>query len=207
MAAQPGNVNAVRTGHRGRGFGLVHAKLGRRFAGAYADVCKLGIAVERLVRQKHGSLSLWHAARIQTLQRIEESARAAEYSIHHNQEMGPDELRQQRDAIVRWTQQRDNLLRELLGDDQKTGGTDLWGEVDRLVAERGSQDGRSDAAGTSGGSADVDGASNAQSEATEAETTDSVACRGSREATAEPPLPTAGHPAGDDLHQDGEAGR
>ena len=106
---------AVRHGGRSKRFGVVLARLGRRFRTSYVDACRLRTYIENLVREKHGELSLFQIARIQTIARLEQSARAVELSIRENPEMPADELRQARHSICQWSRERDNLLAELLG--------------------------------------------------------------------------------------------
>jgi hypothetical protein len=108
-------------------YGLVHAKIGHRFDAVYRDGCKLRGKVEAVVETRYGEVSLWQVARIQTFIRTEASVRIAEMTIRDNPEMSVDELRQYRHSIVAWSRERDNLLRELIGDGQTaTGPADPW---------------------------------------------------------------------------------
>ena len=124
MPGSPGNVNAVRHGQRSKRHGLVHAKLGRRFANAYGHANQLRKAVETLVAERHGSLSLLQQAKVQSLLRLEEGIRACEKLIAETPSMDAAEVRQQRYAIAQWTIQRDSLLAALLGD--AAGPADPW---------------------------------------------------------------------------------
>jgi len=128
MPAPIGNVNNVRHGMRSKRHGLVHAKLGRRFANAYGHVNQLRKAVETLLVERHGSLSLLQQAKVQSLLRLEEGIRACEKAIAESPNMKPDEVRQQRYAIAQWTMQRDSLLGELLGNAKATA--DPWAVLD-----------------------------------------------------------------------------
>ncbi len=121
MPAPEGNINAVRHGLRSKRHGLVHAKLGRRFANAYGHANQLRKAVETLLVEKHGSLTLLQRAKVQSLLRLEEGIRACEKSMAETPGMPPDEVRQQRWAIAQWTMQRDSLLAALLGDSNLSG--------------------------------------------------------------------------------------
>lgn len=124
-----GNVSGIK--HAGRStrqrFGLVHAKLGRRFAAAYGHCNQLRREVERLVRQHHGGISLSQQARIQSLLRCEESCRALELMIRDKADtIAADELRLHRHHIVQWSCQRDKILGELLGDLPADGKADVY---------------------------------------------------------------------------------
>jgi hypothetical protein len=119
MPGTIGNTNAVRHGQRSARHGLVHAKLGRRFAAAYGHAGKLRREIERLLVERHGSLSLVEQARIQSVLRLEEGARALERAIAENPKMEAAELRQQRFAIQQFSLQRDRLLSVLLDGDGK----------------------------------------------------------------------------------------
>jgi hypothetical protein len=57
---------------------------------------------------------------VQSLCRLELSARIEELTIRDKPDLSPDELRASRHAIGQWTRERDNLLAALLGD---AGGT------------------------------------------------------------------------------------
>lgn len=124
VGAPPGNVNAVKHGQRSKRHGLVHAKLGRRFANAYGHANQLRKAVEALVTERHGSLSLLQQAKVQSLLRLEEGIRACEKLIAETPGMDAAEVRQQRYAIAQWTIQRDSLLAALMGDGD--GPADPW---------------------------------------------------------------------------------
>lgn len=124
MEAMKGNTNAVKHGLRSKRHGLVHAKLGRRFASAYGHANTLRKAIESLLIERHGGLSLLQQAKVQSLIRLEEGIRACEKVISETPNMAPDEVRQQRYAIAHWTAQRDSMLAELLGDAR--GTADPW---------------------------------------------------------------------------------
>ena len=116
MGAPISNTNAVRHGQRSNRHGLVHAKLGRRFASAYGHANSLRKAVEAQVKERHGGISLVQQAKIQSLLRLERALRALERAIATTPDMAPDGLRPTaRIAIQQWTLQRDRLLAELLG--------------------------------------------------------------------------------------------
>lgn len=137
--APEGNTNAVRHGGRSNRHGLAVAKLGKRMAGAYIDAARLRRAIEKAVEEKHGSLSLLQLGKIQTAIRHELSCRASETAIRDNPSMPPDQIRQHREYICRWSRERDKLLTELLGDDHQAGGSsddDPWAVVDQQAAER-----------------------------------------------------------------------
>jgi hypothetical protein len=129
---QPDNVNSIKHGQRStrNRFGLVHRKLGQRFASAYGHCCQLRRAVERQVSDAQGSITLQQQALIQTLLRAEESCAAAEKLISENPQLTAEEIRLQRDAIMRWSQQRDNLLAKLLD-----GKREAMGSVADLYAQ------------------------------------------------------------------------
>jgi len=120
MPGTPGNTNSVKHGLRSKRYGLVHAKLGKRFAAAYGHVNQLRRAVESHVVERHGGLSLLQQAKIQSLLRLEEGIRACEKLMAESPKMDAAEVRQQRYAIAQWTCQRDSLLAELLGGDSPT---------------------------------------------------------------------------------------
>ncbi|MFH1920159.1 MAG: hypothetical protein ABIP48_09780 [Planctomycetota bacterium] len=131
---QPGNVNAVRHGHRSKRHGVVLARLGRRFRGAYVDVLKLRLQVEILLRQRYGELSLIQVGRVQTLARLEQSARALELTIRETPSMPAEELRGARHSICSWSRERDNILTELLGG-KAVNGSDVWATLEQPQAQ------------------------------------------------------------------------
>ncbi len=94
-------------------------------------------AVEALVRGAHGELTLRQVTRIQTLCRIEMSARVLEQSIRQNPEMSATELRSSRESICRWSAQRDGILAELLGNDTVVAGSsaDPFASIQQKAAE------------------------------------------------------------------------
>jgi hypothetical protein len=137
--APEGNTNAVKHGGRSNRHGLAVAKLGKRMAGAYIDAARLRRAIEKAVEEKHGSLSLLQLGKIQTAIRHELSCRASEAAIRDNPSMPPDQIRQHREYICRWSRERDKLLTELLGDGHQAGGDpadDPWAVVDQAAAQR-----------------------------------------------------------------------
>ena len=109
-----GNVSSVKHGMYSKRYGLVHAKLGQRFASAYGHCNQLRRRVEFLLRQRHGSVSLMQQAKVQSLLRLEEGVRACEKMMAEAPGMTAEEVRTQRYAIGQWTLQRDSLLAELL---------------------------------------------------------------------------------------------
>lgn len=128
-----GNLNRVVHGQRSqrtKRSGLVHAHLGKRFASAYGHANILRKAIEKLIIEKYGSVSLLHQARIQTILRLEEGCRALELAIRDNPKMGPEELRANRSSISQWTAQKDNALANLLG--QQSAVSDPWLAVDAM---------------------------------------------------------------------------
>jgi hypothetical protein len=139
MANQPGgqleNVNAVKHGMRSKRFGIVHAKLGRRFAAAYFDTAKLRLKVEELAGLSHEGMDpkekLLKLAKVQSLIRAEEGCRACEAMIRSNPEMSAEEIRQQRYAIQQFTRERDKLLGDLLGDGKAGSVGDVFGDLYR----------------------------------------------------------------------------
>ena len=131
--APAGNVNSVRHGQRSKRDGVVLAKLGRRFNGAYHDAARLRRAVERLVSERCGGLTLRQRMRIQSACRLELSIRALEMGIRDEPKMGISEMRACRESIARWTVQRDNVLVSLLGDDVAKVDGDAWAAVDRQL--------------------------------------------------------------------------
>lgn len=176
MGAPTGNVNAVKHGARSKRAGIVLAKLGDGLEQAYMDASKLRQAIEAEVSQKRGSLSILDRAKIQTICRLELSARASEMAIRKDSKMLGDQLRLQREAIVKWTLQRDKLMGELLGDVAGSGSgdgdDDPWAVVDQAAAERtraaqkasGTADGTSSDQDNSNATGDVPGGSNVESE-------------------------------------------
>ena len=142
-SAPLGNTNAVRHGQRSKRHGLVHAKLGRRFASAYGHCNSLRKAVEGLIRQQHGSITLVEQARVQSLLRLEEGIRAVEKMMADNPSMGPEEVRSNRAAIAQWTLTRDNILAELVGNGKAT--TNPWDLLNAVRAQPAV--GQADAAG------------------------------------------------------------
>ena len=128
MGAPSDNVNAIRHGGRSRRHGVVLAKYGKRFSQAYSDSCRLRRQIETLLAGQHGSLNLTQQAKIQTLCRLEQSARASEMLTRDNPDMSSDEVLRHRSMIVQWSAQRDNLLRDLLGDN--VGVSDPWAIFD-----------------------------------------------------------------------------
>lgn len=127
MGAPIGNVNNLKTGRRSSRPGTVLARLGPRYSQPYQDVCRLRRGVESLLKQRHGRVSLLQAARIQTLCRLELNCRLAELSVRDHRDMSVESLRAERSVIAQWSQQRDNVLMELVGD---CGG----GSADPLAA-------------------------------------------------------------------------
>ena len=61
----------VRHGCRSQRHGLVHARLGKRFAAAYGHAGKLRRELERLLAERHGEIPLVEVARVQTVLRLE----------------------------------------------------------------------------------------------------------------------------------------
>lgn len=116
MGAPIGNTNALKTGRRTTRPGTVLARLGKRFSQPYADVCRLRRQLESQLGPNRGALTLSQSAKIQTLCRLELSARIAELSIRNDPDMTAADLRSQRACITQWSRERDNLLNELLGD-------------------------------------------------------------------------------------------
>lgn len=133
--AQPGNTNRVTHGGRSQRFGIVLARLGRKFRTSYVDVLRLRRELETILRQQHGELTLLQIARIQTVARLEQSSRALELSIREDQNMAPDALRLARHQIVQWSCQRDRILSELLGGNVGADGTDPWATLDATPPE------------------------------------------------------------------------
>jgi hypothetical protein len=137
--APKGNTNAVKHGARSNRRGIVLAKVGRKLAQAYFDCAQLRLAIEDAIRKKHGGLTLMQIGQVQSVIRLELSARACEQTMRDHPDMPPDQLRQNREAIVKWTLQRDKLMAELLGDDRHGNGSqddDPWAVVDQQAAER-----------------------------------------------------------------------
>lgn len=126
MGPPQGNVNGVKHGLRSKRHGLVHAKLGKRFANAYGHSNSLRKAVEALLRERHGCLSLLQQAKVQSLLRLEEGVRALEKTMVETPDMDADGVLKARYAIAQWTVQRDTLLAELVGD----------GDVGGMVEDR-----------------------------------------------------------------------
>ena len=121
--APEGNVNRVVHGGRSARHGVVLARLGKRFRGAYVDACHLRTHIETLVRQRHGELTLSQVAKIQTLARLEQSSRALELGMRDGgDKMTVDDLIRARTMIGQWSRERDNLLAELLGTSTPGGG-------------------------------------------------------------------------------------
>ncbi len=93
--------------------------LGRRYSQAYRDVCRLRREVEAKLGGRDG-LTLYQAARLQSLCRLELNCRTAELSIRDGKPAAAD-LRAERSLIAQWTCQRDRLLGELLGNGKAAG--------------------------------------------------------------------------------------
>jgi len=121
MGAPLGNVNAVRHGARSKRHGVVLARLGKRYAEPYHAALQLRREVETLLGAENGTLTLMQTARIQTLCRLEMSARIAELTLRKDPDLSADAVRQLRHAINTTSRERDNLLAELLGS-VPTGG-------------------------------------------------------------------------------------
>ena len=139
MPAPLGNSNALTSGRRSARPGTVLARLGPKYSQPYVDVCRLRRKVESLLRAKHGGLTLMQSARVQTLCRLELNCRIAELGIRDKPDMAVEELRAERSCIGQWSAQRDNILRELLGDGK--ADVDPWAALDaaraaQSVAER-----------------------------------------------------------------------
>ena len=113
MPGKLGNTNALKSGRRSTRPGTVLAVLGRRYSQAYRDVCRLRREVEAKLGGRDG-LTLYQAARLQSLCRLELNCRTAELSIRDGKPAAAD-LRAERSLIAQWTCQRDRLLGELLG--------------------------------------------------------------------------------------------
>jgi len=126
--APDGNVNALKNGMRSNRHGLVHAKLSRKFGNAYGQINQLRKAIESLLIEKHGGVSLIQQAKIQSIVRLETGCRAVELTERENDSMDPEQLRAQRHSIAQWTRERDNLLSELLGNSCES--KDPWAALD-----------------------------------------------------------------------------
>ena len=148
------NCNAMRHGARSKRRELPVAYLGRRHASAGHDVSRLRTRLERLVRDRLGDVPLVTQATIQTITRLEASCRLAEQSIREHPDMGPADLRSLRESIVRWSLQRDRLLRELLGT-QETPASE-WDAVDEILS-REREAGQGDDGSDPGTDGSVDG--------------------------------------------------
>lgn len=138
--AMAGNTAAVKHGGRSPRYGIVFAKLGKRFAPAYHDVCRMRKHLERLVIERLGSVQLMERCKIQTICRLEMSVRSCEMTIRDNPEMAPEEISRQRALICQWSCQRDNAISELLGEQRPTSGPDwagvMSGRYDRPTASQ-----------------------------------------------------------------------
>ncbi len=119
MPGKLGNTNALKSGRRSARPGTVLAVLGRRYSQAYRDVCRLRREVESKLGGRDG-LSLFQAARLQSLCRIELGCRVSELTIRDGK-LPPEQLRAERSLIAQWTCQRDRLLGELLGSGKAAG--------------------------------------------------------------------------------------
>lgn len=86
-----------------------------------------------LVRQ-FGSVSLVQQGKIQSILRLEESCRALERSMAESPPEFPEQVKSGREAIFRWTFQRDRLLTELFGGGKATDtgadSADPWSALD-----------------------------------------------------------------------------
>jgi hypothetical protein len=136
--APVGNANALKHGGRSKRCGLVAARLGDKFSQPYVDAMRLRKAIESQVREKHGELTLEQVGMIQTLIRLELSARALEQSQRESPGMPAGDLLKLREAVIKWSLQRDRILSELLGDDHQasSGNDDPWAVVDQAAAQR-----------------------------------------------------------------------
>ncbi len=104
---------------------------------AYRDGCTLRHTVEVRIKQRTGRLTPWQAGRVQTLLRLEESSRALELEIRlKGADMSTSDIRANRESVVRWSLQRDNILAELLGSDATSGSDDdVWADLDQATQE------------------------------------------------------------------------
>ena len=129
------NVNRVTHGLRSKRDGIVLAKLGRKAAGLYHDAMRLRKAIERLVGERCGGVTLRQRMRIQTACRLEMGIRSLELGLRDERQVSLSELRSTRESIARWTVQRDNVLAALLGNAQ----TSEWDVVDRMLRQEDDQ--------------------------------------------------------------------
>jgi len=135
---QPGNSSRLLHGGRSQQPpGFVVARLGQKYARLHkcGDLIRANVRDE--IRRAFGrEPTLWEYARIQSVVRLELSARISEKAIRENPDMPAAELRQHRQSITSWTQQRDSILRELLGGSStgRGGASDPWAAADALLA-------------------------------------------------------------------------
>ncbi len=122
MPGKLGNTNALKSGRRSTRPGTVLAVLGRRYSQAYRDVCRLRREVEAKLGGR-AALSVFLAARLQCLCRLELGCRVSELTIRDGK-LPPEQLRAERSLIAQWTCQRDRLLGELLGNGKAAGS--IW---------------------------------------------------------------------------------
>ena len=131
MPGQYGNFCALKNGSRAKPdrAGMMLARLGRRYGGAYCAVNRLRKALETHITGRNGRITLVETSKIQTITRLEASCRVLESSIRKNEDMDPAELHKCRHSIVQWSCQRDRLLAELLGEAATVDG-DPWASLD-----------------------------------------------------------------------------
>ena len=130
MAGAPiGNTNHVIHGGRSKRSGLVAAKLGRRYARPYTNVCQFVRALrEELTRR--GKLDLVADARVQTAGRLEMTCRIAERQIATQTNLSDDALRGWRVLVGQQSAWRDRIVMELLQGTPATSGEGVdWSSI------------------------------------------------------------------------------
>jgi len=108
--------------------GLQLARQGKRFSVIYKAVLKLRQHLEAAVAGPDGKLTLLQEARVQSAVRLEQNARSAELSLRDDR-LEPEEAHKLREAICRWSCQRDGIIAELLAGKPSGGGFDFTGDL------------------------------------------------------------------------------
>jgi len=115
-----GNSNSIRHGNYSRRYGVVLARIGRKYAGVYHDLCRFRRSLENLVMEIRGKVTLSDTAKIQSACRHEASCRLVEKMLYENPDLKPAEIIKHRESLGRWTAQRDKAIFDILGKDADT---------------------------------------------------------------------------------------
>lgn len=107
---------------------IVRLELGalpKPFLGAGKAAGKFRRWLERAVVERHGSVSVWHAARICTATRSERSCRVIEKKLQSLKGMTPEQFLAYQDKLIRFSETRDRAMKDL-GLDQKVAKRAPW---------------------------------------------------------------------------------